>query len=251
MRRGRAGGAAGRLGLLRRRRDRRRPPPPHPLLDHRPQGPGRHRGHRRDSRGCVDADPLPAGGLRRATRQWVSDAEVAEVPFTAFAPETEGPAGRGAVDRAPGARRQPRPRQRSTPRASCSGSGATTPMFTDSPLPMLAAEADHRRHAIIEQVIADLKNSALAHLPSGQLRRELRLAGARRDRVQPHPRRRRARLELPRQSHHRDPAPQLINVAARVTRSARRITLRLPAAWPWAAAWQRLFTAATGPPARA
>ena len=31
---------------------------------------------------------------------------------------------------------------------------------------MLAAEADHRRHAIIEQVIADLKNSALAHLPS-------------------------------------------------------------------------------------
>ena len=32
---------------------------------------------------------------------------------------------------------------------------------------MLAAEADHRRHAIIEQVIADLKNGPLAHLPSG------------------------------------------------------------------------------------
>ena len=44
---------------------------------------------------------------------------------------------------------------------------------------------------------------------------------------------------------------QLITIAARVTRSARRSTLRLPAAWPWAAAWQRLFTAATGPPARA
>ncbi len=43
---------------------------------------------------------------------------------------------------------------------------------------------------------------------------------------------------------------QLINVAARVTRSARRSTLRLPAAWPWANAWQQLFTAATGPPAR-
>ena len=40
-------------------------------------------------------------------------------------------------------------------------------VFTDSPLPMLDAERDHRRHAIIEQVIADLKNSALAHLPSG------------------------------------------------------------------------------------
>src|SRR6476659_2020597 len=40
-------------------------------------------------------------------------------------------------------------------------------VFTDSPRTMLNAEADHRRHAIIEQVIADLKNGALAHLPSG------------------------------------------------------------------------------------
>ena len=35
-----------------------------PLLDHRPQGPGRHRGDRLDRRGCVDGDPLPASGLR-------------------------------------------------------------------------------------------------------------------------------------------------------------------------------------------
>jgi hypothetical protein len=40
-------------------------------------------------------------------------------------------------------------------------------VFTNSPLPMLDAEADHRRHAIIEQVIADLKAGPLAHLPSG------------------------------------------------------------------------------------
>ena len=33
---------------------------------------------------------------------------------------------------------------------------------------MLQAEADHRRHAIVEQVIADLKKGPLAHLPSGQ-----------------------------------------------------------------------------------
>ena len=32
---------------------------------------------------------------------------------------------------------------------------------------MLAAEAAHRDHAVVEQVIADLTNSALAHLPSG------------------------------------------------------------------------------------
>ena len=37
---------------------------------------------------------------------------------------------------------------------------------TNSPLPMLAAEKAHRAHAIVEQVIADLKNGALAHLPS-------------------------------------------------------------------------------------
>jgi len=42
-----------------------------------------------------------------------------------------------------------------------------TAMFTNSPLMMVQAEADHRRHAIIGQVIADLKNSDLAHLPSG------------------------------------------------------------------------------------
>jgi hypothetical protein len=40
-------------------------------------------------------------------------------------------------------------------------------IFTDSPLPMLAAEADHRDHAIIEQLIPDLIDGPLAHLPSG------------------------------------------------------------------------------------
>jgi Transposase DDE domain group 1 len=42
---------------------------------------------------------------------------------------------------------------------------------------------------------------------------------------------------------------QLINVAARAATSARRTTLHLPTAWPWAEQWQRLFTAAIGPPA--
>ena len=40
-------------------------------------------------------------------------------------------------------------------------------MFTDSAEPMLAAEATHRDHAIVEQVIAELKSGPLAHLPSG------------------------------------------------------------------------------------
>src|SRR3954447_18855178 len=40
-------------------------------------------------------------------------------------------------------------------------------VFTDSPEAMLDAEATHRAHAVIEQVIADLKAGPLAHLPSG------------------------------------------------------------------------------------
>ena len=35
-------------------------------------------------------------------------------------------------------------------------------------LDTVAADKTHRGHAIIEQVHADLKNSALAHLPSGR-----------------------------------------------------------------------------------
>jgi hypothetical protein len=50
----------------------------------------------------------------------------------------------------------------------------------------VAADQVHHRHAIIEQVHADLKNSALAHLPRS-VHRERCLAGARGDRVQPHP----------------------------------------------------------------
>jgi hypothetical protein len=44
---------------------------------------------------------------------------------------------------------------------------------------------------------------------------------------------------------------QLTNIAALITRSARRSKLRLPAAWPWTTAWQRLFTTAIGPPTTA
>ena len=33
---------------------------------------------------------------------------------------------------------------------------------------MLLVEADHRRHAVVEQRIAELKSAGLAHLPSGK-----------------------------------------------------------------------------------
>jgi hypothetical protein len=121
-------------------------------------------------------------------------------------------------------------------------------VFTDSPLPMLDAEADHRRHAMVEQVIADLKNGPLAHLPCGNFAANsawLVLAAIAFNLT-------RALGALASTFHAKATAAtirrQLINVSARVTRSARRSTLRLPTAWPWAPAWQRLFAAAIGPP---
>jgi hypothetical protein len=181
------------------------------------------------------------------SQQWLSDAEIAEVPFTAFT--------------ARGKRRQVtarlivrRVRDQNPDHVEVNAQGELFPLwrhhaiFTDSPLPMLAAEADHRRHAIVEQVIADLKNGPLAHLPSGHFAANsawLVLAAMAFNLA-------RALGTLASNSHARATTAtiraQLIGVAARVTRSARRTRLRLPAAWPWQDAWQRLFTAATGPP---
>jgi len=41
---------------------------------------------------------------------------------------------------------------------------------------------------------------------------------------------------------------QLINGPARIARSARRLTLHLPASWPWQHGWRQLLVASTGPP---
>ena len=45
--------------------------------------------------------------------------------------------------------------------------------FTTSTLDTVTADKTHRSHAIIEQVHADLKNSALAHLPDVILSRRV------------------------------------------------------------------------------
>ena len=39
-------------------------------------------------------------------------------------------------------------------------------VFTDSPFTLIQAEAQHRDHAQVEQVFADLADGPLAHLPS-------------------------------------------------------------------------------------
>ncbi len=38
-------------------------------------------------------------------------------------------------------------------------------IFTDSPFAMIQAEEQHRDHALVEQVFADLTSGPLAHLP--------------------------------------------------------------------------------------
>ena len=105
-------------------------------------------------------------------------------------------------------------------------------VFTNTDLPMLTAEADHRRHAIIEQVISDLKNGPLAHLPSGNFMANsawLVLAAMAFNLT-------RAVGALASVFHAKAVTAtirtQLIAVAGRVTRSARRTKLRLPTNWP-------------------
>jgi len=113
---------------------------------------------------------------------------------------------------------------------------------------MLAAEAAHRGHAIIEQVIAELKDGPVAHLPSGNFKANAtwlvmatiafnlaRAAGTLASRF--HARARLATLRA-----------QLINVPARLARSARRVTLHLPTGWPWQRAWQQLDQRTRGTP---
>ena len=183
-------------------------------------------------------------------QQWVSDAEVSEVPFTAF---TSKPKARQVTARLI----VRRVRDQNPDHVQRNAQGELFQVwrhhavFTDSPQSMLEAERDHRRHAIVEQVIADLKTSALAHLPSGHFAANsawLVLAAMAFNLT-------RAAGALASTFHAKAATAtirrQLIAVAARVTRSARRSTLRLPTGWPWTAAWQQLFTAAIGPPARA
>ena len=176
-------------------------------------------------------------------KRWVSDAEVAETGYTAFTSRR--------LDRQVSARlivRRVR-RLNTTP-----GQDELVPgyryhaVFTNTPLPMVQAEHCHRGHAIVEQVIADLKQGPLAHLPSGLFTANgawlvcaamafnlTRAAGC-----------------LASTFHAKATTgtirAQLITIPARIASSARRLVLHLPTDWPWEQPWQALFTQASGPP---
>jgi hypothetical protein len=176
----------------------------------------------------------------------VSDAEVAETTFTAFT-------GRRRAEHVT-ARLIVRRVRRLNPKTVPAGQTEAFAVyryhavFTDSAEPTLAAEATHRDHAIIEQVIADLKDSALAHLPSGVFTANAawlvcpaishnltRAAGALASVF--HARARTGTLRA-----------QLINTPDRIARSAGRLTLHLPRDWPWEAGLDELFRRALHDP---
>jgi hypothetical protein len=109
----------------------------------------------------------PQAVLDEATGQWVSRAEVAEIAFTAFASKkpAEQVPGRLVVRRIPDLNPPTDPAQ-----ASLFDVWRFHAFFTTVPADVMdtvTVDKTHRGHAIIEQVFADLKNSALAHLPSG------------------------------------------------------------------------------------
>jgi hypothetical protein len=169
---------------------------------------------------------------------WISDAEVAETSYTAFTSRNnKAVTARLIVRRVkllpPAGKAQP---------ALVEGHRHHA-VFTNTTLTMLQAETCHRGHAIVEQVMADLKNGPLAHLPSGSF-----AANA-------------AWLTLTAIAHnltraagclastfHATARPatireQLINLPARIATSARRVTLHLPTDWRWEHPWRALIAA--------
>jgi len=181
--------------------------------------------------------------------RWVSRAEVAEIPFTAFGSrkKAEQIAGRLVVRRIPDLNPTKNDGQATlfdTWRFHAFFT-TTSPATTDT----VAADKTHRGHAIIEQVHADLKASALAHLPSGKFTANaawLVLAV-----IAFNLTRAAATITGPGLAKATTATirRKLITVPARIATSARRVTLHLPQRWPWETAWADLFTRTCGPPA--
>jgi hypothetical protein len=177
---------------------------------------------------------------------WVSDAEVAEVEYTAFASKKGQAVTARLIVR----------RVRDLNKKAAAGQDELFPVwryhavFTDSPFELIQAEEQHRDHAVVEQVFADTTSGPLAHLPSGVFAANaawlsiaamahnlLRAAGALAS--LPFAKARAATIR-------RD----LIAVAARIARRGRGyLTLHLPEGWHREHEWLNLLGAACGPPA--
>jgi hypothetical protein len=172
------------------------------------------------------------------TGRWISRAEVAEIAFTAFSSRkaAQQVPGRLVVRRIPDLNPAPGDGQQ-----SLFDTWRFHAFFTTTDADTVTADKTHRGHAIIEQVHADLKDSALAHLPSGRFTANaawLVLAV-----IAFNLTRAAATLTGPALAKSRTATIRrtLISVPARIASSARRLTLHLPQDWPWEAAWNTLF----------
>ncbi len=105
----------------------------------------------------------PQAIWEEAEQRWISDAQVAEIPYTAFTSRKKAQHVTARLI----VRRVKRLNTASVPagQEQLFATHRHHAVFTDSPTSMLAAEASHRDHAIIEQVIADLKAGPLVHVP--------------------------------------------------------------------------------------
>jgi hypothetical protein len=103
--------------------------------------------------------------------------------------------------------------------------------------PLAVVEAEHRRHAVVELAIRDLKDQALAHFPSGRF--NANAAWAVIAVIAHNLMRWTGLLGLPGTTVRtaRTLRRRLLALPGRLTRSARRLTLHLPARWPWRSAF--------------
>jgi hypothetical protein len=165
------------------------------------------------------------------TGELISDAEVAEVAYTAFAGTKYEITARLIVRRV---------RDRNHP-DELFPVWRYHPFFTDSTESVTDADITHRQHAVIESVFAYLIDGPLAHLPSGIFAANaawavlaaithnlLRAAGTLAGHA--HAVARGATLRR-----------HLVNVPARIARPQGKPTLHLPAHWPRAVQWKNLW----------
>ena len=176
--------------------------------------------------------------------QWISRAEVGEVPFTAFSSRksAEQVVGRLVVRRIPDFNAPANPDQ-----ATLFQLWRFHAFFTTSTLTTVEADKTHRAHAIIEQVHADLKSSAIAHLPSAPSPPTAPGWSAPSWRsTSPAPPAPWPAAAVPSDHRYRPPHPD--RRPGPVASSARRLTLHLPQNWPWEQHWTELFTRTCRPP---
>lgn len=165
------------------------------------------------------------------TGAWISDAEVAEIPYTAFVATDDEITARLIVRRVKDANQAD----------ALFPVWRYHPFFTDSTEPVVDADLTHRRHAIIETTFADLIDGPLARIPSSRFGANsawalcaaiahnlLRAAGTLAGAV--HAVARGATLRR-----------TIVNIPARLARPQRKPILHLPSHWPWEPGWLALW----------